>query len=64
MESHTRLAQWRKSPHHELGVRSLSLPTGILPRTGSFHRDLSAGNERQQDAKSDFVVSLDSTSAR
>ena len=34
-------------------------PNSFLPRTGSFHRDL-YGMERQHDAKSDFVVSLDS----
>jgi len=34
-------------------------PKSFLPRTGSFHRDL-YGMERQHDAKSDFVVSLDS----
>ena len=34
-------------------------PKSCLPRTGSFHRDM-YGMERQHDAKSDFVVSLDS----
>jgi hypothetical protein len=34
-------------------------PKSFLPRTGSFHRDM-YGMERQHDAKSDFVVSLDS----